>query len=89
MEKKKTGLKSSHSHSYTLVDTLTKRCLLTCGCVINNFKMSFECYGDINNRERNHSRYRSVRKMLQTYHVFLKCLSSVVFMVYLMHGCPV
>lgn len=62
-----------------------KRCLLTCGCVINNFKMSTECHGDINNWERNHSRYSSVRKMSQTYHLFLKCLSSVVFMVHLIH----
>ena len=49
MEKKKARLESSHSHLYVLVNTLTKRCLLTCGSVINNFKMSTECHGDINN----------------------------------------
>ena len=89
MEKKKARVESSHSHLYVLVDTLTKRCLLTCGSVINNFKMSTECHGDINNWERNHSRYSSLRKMLQMCHLFLKCLSSVIFMVHLIHECLV
>lgn len=89
MKKKKVRLESSHSHLYVLVDTLTKRCSLTCGSVINNFKMSTECHGDINNWKRDHSRYSSLRKMLQTYHLFLKCWSSVVFMVHLIHECLV
>lgn len=87
--RKRAQLECSHSYLYVVVDTLTKRCSLTCGSVINNFKMSTEHHGDINNWERNHSRYSSVRKMLPTYHLFLKCLSSVVFMVHLIYECLV
>lgn len=66
MEKKKSQVRIQLFTFLVLVDTLTKRCPLACGSVINNLKMSTEYHGDINNWERNHSRYGSVRKMLQT-----------------------